>query len=565
MGSPHTPQTPAAGRTLSVAITRAGAVSEVLSVFFPLILALGFGFYAREFLIGAIKTNLALNGKILVVIALGVVGLCWIIAHLKRERAAAVAWFASQSSTELHAAWLCRHGKTLCGAALERLRGADPGVNLRKELAEHESSVLDKAFEHRQELIGYLVGGCVALGLLGTFIGLLQTLTQMSSFVANMVSGMSGGGDIDKAVTGLVSDLRGPLNSMGSAFSASMLGVVGSVLLGLMLVLLRRHTNHFGEAFRSDVLKWAVQTGEPEATPALTEEFLRNFLADLVSANRNQSALLEQVLVEAQRGALQFNGVMGRMERILQITEQNFDKRAELLSGMLEHVARSGGLLEQQLAQLGGIREDLGALMDASNEAADRVSEVSERIGQASAMAEREIPALGQHLGAHLDALRLESSDQMATMQAAVVHAIHLNSGAYLEAAVAMHSLPDRIRDLERALLAAEKHQAQREHQILNSHAALVESGQLLKDTLMRLAAIQEDVLRKELASLMGVALELRSNSSGNGVVLQALDARLADANGLLGEQLQLLENLRSQADSIRMYAAHANGNGRAG
>lgn len=104
---------------------------------------------------------------------------------------------------------------------------------------ESELHALSTEYESRMELPQFLVGFMIAMGLLGTFIGLLETLTG----IAGMLDGMGSGGDIDKQFTALVAELRKPLAGMGIAFSASMFGLVFSLMLAIMMIMLRRFTN----------------------------------------------------------------------------------------------------------------------------------------------------------------------------------------------------------------------------------------------------------------------------------------------------------------------------------
>lgn len=105
---------------------------------------------------------------------------------------------------------------------------------------ENELHALNDEYNSRLELPQFLVGFMIALGLLGTFIGLLETLTGISA----MLEGLGGGGgdeSIDQQFMKLVGELRKPLEGMGIAFAASMFGLVGSLVLSIMMINLRRY------------------------------------------------------------------------------------------------------------------------------------------------------------------------------------------------------------------------------------------------------------------------------------------------------------------------------------
>jgi hypothetical protein len=91
-------------------------------------------------------------------------------------------------------------------------------------------SLLDSVasrLEEQRETTRYLVGLLIFLGLLGTFWGLLQTVSTVGNTI----------GALDTNVMlfdQLKEGLAGPLKGMGTAFSASMFGLSGSLILGFL-------------------------------------------------------------------------------------------------------------------------------------------------------------------------------------------------------------------------------------------------------------------------------------------------------------------------------------------
>lgn len=111
----------------------------------------------------------------------------------------------------------------------------------------HELEALSDEYESKMELPQFIVGFMIALGLLGTFIGLLTTLTGISS----MLDSMGHGQDIEREFSKLVSELRRPLAGMGIAFSSSMFGLIFSLMLAVMMTMLRRFTSRVMEKART--------------------------------------------------------------------------------------------------------------------------------------------------------------------------------------------------------------------------------------------------------------------------------------------------------------------------
>jgi hypothetical protein len=85
--------------------------------------------------------------------------------------------------------------------------------------------------DETRETSRYLIGVLVFLGLLGTFYGLLETVQS----VKGVLGGLSvGTGDPAAAFGELKSRLETPLGGMSTAFSASLFGLAGSLVLGFL-------------------------------------------------------------------------------------------------------------------------------------------------------------------------------------------------------------------------------------------------------------------------------------------------------------------------------------------
>ena len=116
-----------------------------------------------------------------------------------------------------------------------------------------KSSVINRLIENTdmslssvRETSRYLVGLLVFLGLLGTFWGLLKTIGS----VGNVISGL---GIDDTNVAGFFNSLKdglnAPLQGMSIAFSSSLLGLAGSLILGFMDINLGQAQNKFSLFF----------------------------------------------------------------------------------------------------------------------------------------------------------------------------------------------------------------------------------------------------------------------------------------------------------------------------
>src|SRR5471030_576896 len=76
----------------------------------------------------------------------------------------------------------------------------------------------------------YMTRLLVFLGLLGTFWGLIQTVSS----VGNVIQGLKVGGDAGALFDTLKEGLAAPLGGMGISFSSSLFGLAGSLILGFL-------------------------------------------------------------------------------------------------------------------------------------------------------------------------------------------------------------------------------------------------------------------------------------------------------------------------------------------
>jgi hypothetical protein len=119
-------------------------------------------------------------------------------------------------------------------------------------------SILDSVgnrLDEAKDTSRYLTGLLVFLGLLGTFYGLLETVTSVSS-VINALDVTAG--DSATLFTNLREGLVAPLGGMGTAFSSSLFGLSGSLVLGFLDL----QTSQAQNAFYTDLEDWMTSMTE---------------------------------------------------------------------------------------------------------------------------------------------------------------------------------------------------------------------------------------------------------------------------------------------------------------
>ncbi len=213
-------------------------VRQVLMMLIVLVLV-GVGAYLTYGRILPIFTaNLWLNGLILAVFLLGVLTCFWQVAQLVRS----VSWI------EGFAAQTPGHEITIAPrmlaplAALLRSRGPRGGQissTSARSILESVATRIDEA----RDITRYLTSLLIFLGLLGTFYGLATTVPAVVDTIRALApqEGESGMQVFDKLMSGLERQLGG----MGTAFSSSLLGLAGSLVVGLLELFAGHGQNRF--------------------------------------------------------------------------------------------------------------------------------------------------------------------------------------------------------------------------------------------------------------------------------------------------------------------------------
>lgn len=111
-------------------------------------------------------------------------------------------------------------------------------TNSMRTLLDSIGARLDEA----HEISRYITGLLVFLGLLGTFWGLLDTLNS----IAGTIRGLdAGAGEASAVFEELKAGLEAPLQGMATAFSSSLFGLAGSLVIGFMDIQANQAQNRF--------------------------------------------------------------------------------------------------------------------------------------------------------------------------------------------------------------------------------------------------------------------------------------------------------------------------------
>lgn len=150
---------------------------------------------------------------------------------------------------------------------------------------------IDTRLAESRDISRYMIGLLIFLGLLGTFWGLLQTVAAVGDVVASL---SVGSGDVGAIFGDLKRGLQAPLSGMATAFSSSLFGLAGSLILGFLDLQAGQALNRF----YNDLEDWlsgltrlssgAIGEGE-QGVPAYIEALLENTADSLQDLQRTIS------------------------------------------------------------------------------------------------------------------------------------------------------------------------------------------------------------------------------------------------------------------------------------
>jgi hypothetical protein len=103
--------------------------------------------------------------------------------------------------------------------------------------------------DESREISRYMIGLLIFLGLLGTFWGLLQTIGAVGQVIGGLEVGSR---DFTVVFETLKAGLQEPLSGMGTAFSSSLFGLGGSLVLGFIDI----QASHAQNRFFNEMEEW---------------------------------------------------------------------------------------------------------------------------------------------------------------------------------------------------------------------------------------------------------------------------------------------------------------------
>ena len=261
---------------------------------------------------GAFFANPALNGLILGVLVLGIIYIFRTVTVLARE----VAWLehfrAGQPPiSNIPEPRMLAPMASMLGDRSDRFSLS--AISMRS-LLDGIGARLDES----RDISRYMIGLLIFLGLLGTFWGLLQTIEAVSGVISELTVGSK---DLGPVFDDLKSGLQAPLSGMGTAFSSSLFGLAGSLVLGFLELQAGQAQNRFYNDLE-DWLSGQTRLGTG-ALSAESDQSVPAYVQALLEQTADSLENLQRTLQRGEESRIGANtGIMDLVSRLDTLTEQ---------------------------------------------------------------------------------------------------------------------------------------------------------------------------------------------------------------------------------------------------
>ena len=198
-------------------------------------------------------------------------------------------------------------------------------------------SILDSIgsrLDEQREISRYMIGLLIFLGLLGTFWGLLTTVSS----VGTTIHGLNvEGADPATVFQNLKAGLEGPLSGMGTSFSSSLFGLSGSLILGFLDLQAGQAQNRFYNELEEWLSTVTDISGDFEPGSGMLGETLKRLerIEQSINAGGNTSA---PMLALASQITALTEQIKNEQKLIQRLAENQ-----EALHPILDHLAANLG------------------------------------------------------------------------------------------------------------------------------------------------------------------------------------------------------------------------------
>ncbi len=298
----------------------------------------------------AFASNPLLNGLIFVVL---LIGIAWNLLQVSRLTPE-VTWLETFQQSRVRLATLppprlLAPMASMLAARQAKSREGQDRISLSAPAMRSLLDSLASRLDEGRELSRYMTGLLIFLGLLGTFWGLLLTV----SAIADVIGGMSvGSGDLNALFEQLKTGLGRPLKGMGTAFSSSMFGLAGALVLGFLDLTAGQAQNRFF----NELEEWLAGLTRLSSGALEGDSSVPVYVQALLEQTAENMENLQSILVRGEDGRTQSNlAVLALTEKIGTLSDTMRANQQLML-----RIAEAQAQLAPALTRLGEMRAPAG-------------------------------------------------------------------------------------------------------------------------------------------------------------------------------------------------------------
>ena len=206
-------------------------------------------------------------------------------------------------------------------------------------------SLLDSIYsrlDESRDLSRYTIGLLVFLGLLGTFWGLLETVGSISGVIKSL---NINGGDAGTTFSSLKRGLEAPMAGMGTAFSSSLFGLAGSLVLGFLDLQAGQAQNRF----YNDLEEWlsSVTRLSSGGLIAEGEHSVPAYVQALLEQTAESLENLQRTLARGEESRTMVDGSLHTLAGKLEILTDQMHTEQTLMKSLAETQVATRPILQQ--------------------------------------------------------------------------------------------------------------------------------------------------------------------------------------------------------------------------
>lgn len=305
-------------------------------------------FISRSVWIPVFDANPYLNGVIVGVFGVGLLACFWQVEQIMTSVLWIRRFIAGHERADVE------HAPRLLAPLAGLLRTRSARIQLSTTSARSILDSVASRMDESRDIARYLSNLLIFLGLLGTFFGLATTVPALVKAMQSLAP--AAGGDGADVFQQLIAGLETQLDGMGTAFSSSLLGLAGSLVVSLLDLL----AGHGQNGFYRQLEEWlsgitAVGLGQPDGD---TDE----------TGSEGSSAQALEVVAEQLwmlRTAIeQMNAVNERRDEGIQDLASAFREVAQSIETMSETVRWSGDQTRESRTSLESMAAGQEALQE---------------------------------------------------------------------------------------------------------------------------------------------------------------------------------------------------------